>query len=94
MFDLSSKTQVNRRFRFTELYKMMAAGKEVKEDAKNISVVTLANVLSKDTMNLSSDGKVKERYSFELELVNKITPSLFITALDKSINLHTVFILK
>lgn len=94
MFELSSKTKVNKKFRFAELYKMMAAGKEVKEDAKNISSVTLANVLSKETMNLSSDGKVKEIYIFELELVNKITPSLFIAALDKSINLHTVFILK
>ena len=94
MFDLSSKTKVNRKFRLAELYKMMTADKEIKADAKNILSVVLTNVLSSDTMNLSSDGKVKEVYIFGIELAEKTIPTLFITALDKAINLHTVFILK
>ena len=94
MFDLSSKTKVNRKFRLAELYKMMGADKDIKADAKNIVSVILTNVLSQDTMNLSSDGKVKEVYIFGIELAEKTIPTLFITALDKAINLHTVFILK
>ena len=94
MFDLSSKTKVNRKFRLTELYKMMGADKDIKADAKNIVSVILTNVLSQDTMNLSSDGKVKEVYIFDIELNSKILPTLFISSLDKAINLHTVFILK
>ena len=94
MFDLSSKTKVNRKFRLAELYKMMTADKEIKADAKNILSVVLTNVLSSDTMNLSSDGKVKEVYIFDIELAEKTIPTLFITALDKAINLHTVFIFR
>ena len=94
MFELSSKTQVNRKFRLVELYKMMGADKDIKADAKNIVSVILTNVLSEDTMNLSSDGKVKEVYIFDIELNSKTLPTLFITSLDKAINLHTVFILK
>ncbi len=66
MFDLSSKTKVNRKFRLAELYKMMGADKDIKADAKNILSVVLTNVLSSDTMNLSSDGKVKEVYIFDI----------------------------
>ena len=94
MFDLSSKTKVNRKFRLAELYKMMGADKDIKADAKNIVSVILTNVLSEDTMNLSSDGKVKEVYIFDIELNSKTLPTLFISSLDKAINLHTVFILK
>ena len=94
MFDLSSKTKVNRKFRLAELYKMMGADKDIKADAKNIVSVILTNVLSGDTMNLSSDGKVKEVYIFDIELNSKTLPTLFISSLDKAINLHTVFILK
>ena len=93
MFDLSSKTKVNRKFRLAELYKMMGADKEVKSDAKNIISIVLKNVISKDTMNLSSGGKVKEIYVFDIELDKKEIPTLFISSLDKAINLHTVFIL-
>lgn len=94
MFNLSSKTIVNRKLRLAELYKMMGADKDIKADAKNIVSVILTNVLSGDTMNLTSDGKVKEVYIFDIELNTKTLPTLFISSLDKSINLHTVFILK
>ena len=94
MFDLSSKTQVNRRFRFTELYKMMAADKDIKADAKNILSVTLTNVISQETMNFTEQGKVKEIYVFAVELSDKTIPALFLSALDRAINLHTVFVLR
>lgn len=93
MFQLSSKTQVNRRFRLSELYKMISADKDVKTDAKNILSIVLKNVLSQDTMNLSAEGTVKEIYLFDITLDTKTIPSLFIFSLDKAINLHTVFVL-
>lgn len=94
MFDLSSKTKVNRRFRPTELYKLMAADKDVKADAKGILSVVLMNVLSQDTMNVSAGDKVKEIYIFDIELSSKTIPALFISSLDKAINLHTLFVLR
>lgn len=93
MFQLSSKTEVNRRFRLAELYKMMSADKDVKADAKNILSIVLKNVISQDTMNLSGEGTVKEIYLFDITLDTKTIPSLFISSLDKAINLHTVFVL-
>jgi len=93
MFELSSKTFVNKKFRLTELFRTISADKTVKADAKNVLSVTLSNVLSNETLNLSLHGTVKEIYIFDLVLSDKIVPSLFISALDKAINLHTVFII-
>lgn len=94
MFELSSKTQVSRKFKLTELYKVTSADKAVKADAANILSVMLTNVLNNDTLNLSVKGDVKEIYVFEIALTTKIAPSLFISALDKATNFHTIFILK
>lgn len=93
MFVFSSKTQVNKKFRFQELFKLMSADKAVRADAKTVLSVTLANVLSSDTLNLPANGKVKEIYVFDIELSSKTIPDLFISALDKAINLHTIFVL-
>ena len=71
----------------------MSADKAVRADAKTVLSVTLANVLSSDTLNLPAKGKVKEIYVFDIELSSKTIPALFISALDKAINLHTIFVL-
>jgi len=93
MFVFSSKTQVNKKFRFQELFKLMSADKAVRADAKTVLSVILTNVLSSDTLNLSASGKVKEIYVFDIELSAKTIPTLFISSLDKAINLNTVFVL-
>lgn len=93
MFVFSSKTQVNKKFRLQELFKQTAADKAVRADAKTVLSVTLANVLSNDTLNLPTKGKVKEIYVFDIELSSKTIPILFISALDKAINFHTIFAL-
>ncbi len=93
MFDLSSKTQVNKKFKLSELYKLIRVDKTVKADASNIASVTLTNVLNADTMNFTVTKDVKEIYVFEVILTSKSIPSLFISALDKAINFHTVFVL-
>lgn len=94
MFELIDKTVVNKRLRFTELYKIMHADKAVKADGKSISSVVLTNVISPDTMNICAGEKVKEIYFFEFTLSSKTIPALFISALDKETCLHTVFVLR
>ena len=94
MFELSSKTQVNKTFKLTELYKLVGADKTIKGDATNIFSVTLTNVLNEDTLNFSAKGEVKEIYVFEIVLNSKSIPTLFISALDKATNLHTIFVLR
>ncbi|MGN0783452.1 MAG: DUF4391 domain-containing protein [Christensenellales bacterium] len=94
MFDLNSKTKVNRKFRLVELYRLMAADKDVKVNAKCILSIMLSNVLSEDTMNVAAGDKVKEIYIFDIELCSKTIPTLFISSLDKAINLHTLFVFR
>ncbi len=93
MFDLSSKTKVNKKFKLSELYKLIRADKAVKADASNVASVALTNVLNADTMNFTLIKDVKEIYVFEIVLTAKIIPALFISALDKAVNFHTVFVL-
>lgn len=94
MFELSSKTQVDKKFKLPELYKLIGANKDVKANAKNVLSIVLTNVLSKDTMNFADSGDVKEIYVFEVTLSEKTIPAIFITALDKEISLHTIFVLR
>ena len=94
MIELSSKTRVDKRFKLNELFKLTAADKTIKDSAKNVLSVTLTNVLSKDTLNLRQTGTVKEIYVFVIELSSDVIPAPFITALDKAINLHTIFVLR
>ena len=94
MLGFSSKTEVNKRFRQSELYKVMNADKTVRADGKQVLAVTLANVLSPATLNFRTSGEVKEIYVFALDLADKVIPAVFISALDKAINLHTVFVLQ
>lgn len=93
MFKLSSKTQVDKKFKLTELYKLIQADKTVKADAANIAAVILTNILNTDTMNFTLIKDVKEIYVFEVVLTSRTIPALFISALDKAINFHTVFVL-
>ena len=94
MIELSSRTRVDKKFRLNELFKLTAADKTIKDSAKNVLSVTLTNVLSKDTLNLRQSGAVKEIYVFVIELSSDSIPAPFITALDKAINLHTIFVLR
>ncbi|MGN0805760.1 MAG: DUF4391 domain-containing protein [Candidatus Coproplasma sp.] len=94
MFSFNSNTQVNKKFRLAELYKLMGAGKEVKADAANILSVTLKNVLNNVTMNFSKVCAVKEIYVFEIILTEQTVPTLFISSLDKVTNFHTLFVLR
>ncbi len=94
MFAFNTKTQVDKKFTLRELYKVMVADKAVKADAENIVSVTLKNVLNADTLNFPKSDTIKEIYVFDIELNFKTIPALFLSALDKAINLHTVFVLR
>lgn len=91
MYKFSSKTEVNKKFKLSELFREIGANKKVIEDARAVKSVVLTNVLSKDTLNLDACDKVKEIYIFEIELSCSKVPQLFISALDRHIRLHAVF---
>ena len=91
MFAFSSRTQVDKSFRLTDLFKQINADKEVKKDAAGITGVVLKNVLSPTTLNCDPSGEIKEVYVFEITVASQYVPERFIKALDGSIKLHTLF---
>lgn len=93
MFVFSSKTQVNKKFKLSELFKLISADKSVKADARCVLSVVLSNVLSSATTNLPSKDGVREIYIFDIELSESTIPQLFISSLDKVVRFHTVFVL-
>lgn len=94
LIQLSSKTEFHQAFKMSALCKMLGASKDVRTDGRVITAVELCNVLNNETLNLQQSGAVKEIYIFKLTLAEKRIPSLFITALDKFTNFHTVFVLE
>lgn len=94
MFNFSSKTEVNTQFKFTDLYKLMNATKEVKQSALMISSITLKNVISSTTLNVKESSSMKEFYVFEIISKKREIPLIFIKELDKAIKIQTIFIIK
>ena len=94
MFQFSTKTEVNKAFKLTDLFKQMNASKEAKKDAACIEKVVLKNVLSPNTLYCEQQKSVKEVYVFEITVNTQTVPELFIKELDNSIKLHTLFVIK
>ena len=93
MIEFSSKTKVDKAFRMSELLTSIKADKTVRADAKGVRRVTLANIISNTTLNVHTEGEVKEIYVFEIEVEEDAVPQIFISALDKEIYFHTLFVL-
>lgn len=91
MFEFSSKTQVNRDLKLSELFKLMHADKSLKADAQNIKYVHMTNALSERTTGLKSDEVVNEIYVIQVLLEKEPVPYDFLRALDKTINFQTMF---
>lgn len=92
MFDLNSKTLVDREFKTKEILKMINADKDIKKDALSIEKIILTNVISEETFNMKANSLCKEIYVFNIRLKEKRIPIDFIKAFDRNIELHTYFI--
>ncbi len=91
MFEFSSRTEVNKQFKLSALFKPMNASKAAKKDATVIDKVVLKNVLSPNTMHCELCQEIKEIYVFEITVSSRCVPETFIKELDNSIKLHTLF---
>lgn len=91
MFQFSSRTEVNKQFKLSDLFKQMNASKGARKDATAIEKVVLKNVLSPNTLYCEPDKEIKEVYVFEITVSSRYVPETFIKELDKSIKLHTLF---
>lgn len=92
MFEFSSKTQVNKKFKLFDILKQIKADKEIKTDAMKINSIMLSNVINAASLNTKVDDVFKEIYIFVIDLNKNEIPKLFLEALDKNIRLHTYFI--
>lgn len=92
MFELNSKTLVDREFKTKEILKMINADKDIKKDASFIEKIILTNVISEETFNMKANSLCKEIYVFNINLKEKRIPIDFIKAFDRNIELHTYFI--
>lgn len=91
MFQFSSRTEVNKQFKLSDLFKQMNASKEARKDAAVIESIVLKNVLSPNTLYCEADKEIKEVYVFEITVSSRYVPETFIKELDNSIKLHTLF---
>lgn len=91
MFKYSEKTITNKPFKLTDLFKLMKASKEIKQDAEVISTIMLTNVLSPSTTNLTPSDNVKEIYIIRLDLKHITIPEKFIESFNKQINFQVLF---
>lgn len=94
MFSFSTKTQVNKELKIRDVLRQIGADKDIKTEAQSIKSLSLTNILNENTINCERDEKYKEIYLFLIDMKDRIIPQLFITELDKSIKLHTFFIIR
>lgn len=91
MFEFSSKTQVNRDLKLSELLKLMHADKRLKDEASVVKYIHMTTALSERTTGLKSDSVVKEIYVLQVLLTAEPVPYDFLKALDRTIQFQVVF---
>ena len=91
MFELPSSTKVERVFKIKELFKLIGADKEVKQEAQNIESIVMTNAISEQTTSLKPSKEVNEIYVIKLKLTNEKLPYEFIKLLDKSIHFQVLY---
>ncbi len=94
MFNFSTKTLVNKKFKLSDLNKQINASRECKREELSIDAVTLKNIISPKTLNTYIDKEIKEIYIIEIIMKERFIPEIFIRELDNNIKLATLFIIK
>lgn len=94
MFNFSTKTEVRKVLKLSDIFKQIGADKEIRKNAQSIKSLILNNVISKRTLNTDSESKYKEIYVFKIAVDDQNIPLEFIKKLDDSIKFPTLFILE
>lgn len=91
MFEFSSKTQVNRDLKPSEIFKLMHADKRLKDEASVVKYIHMTTALSERTTGLKPDSVVKEIYVLQVLLTAEPVPYDFLKALDRTIQFQVIF---
>ena len=91
MYEFSSKTKVDQKFKLSDLLKLIHASKEIKQEATNIESVQMTNAISQQTTGLEPSDEVNEIYIIEVTLNSESVPINFIKELDKTIQFQVLY---
>jgi len=91
MYEFSSKTKVDQKFKLSDLLKLIHASKEIKQEATNIEIVQMTNAISQQTTGLEPSDEVNEIYIIEVTLNSESVPINFIKELDKTIQFQVLY---
>lgn len=94
MYQLNSKTKVDKTFKVSDLLKKMKADKSIKAEAALVDAVILEHIINPDTIHTKNSEECKEIYVFRIKLKERQVPEQFLKKLDESIHLHTYFLLE
>ena len=88
---LNSRTQVNKEFQLGDLIKTLGLGKDIRDELKKVSSLTLTHALDTETTGLAATDAVEKIFLFELVSSHGNAPFEFLKVLDKQTQAHTVF---
>lgn len=91
MFKYSQKTEVDKVFKLSEVFKMIDASKEIKQDASVIESIKLSNILSSKSTNFEETENFEAIYIIDVVVKDKVLPKLFLDEFNKNINFQTLF---
>ena len=91
MFKFSERTEVNKVFKLNELFKIINASKEVKQDASVIESLKISNILSSESTNYEETENFEAIYIVDVVVKDKAFPKLFLDEFNKNINFQTLF---
>ena len=91
MYEFSSNTKVEQKFKISDLLKMVNTDKEIRHETSNIESVQMTNAISQQTTGLSPSDEVNEIYIIEIQLKTEAMPYRFIKALDKTIQFQVLY---
>ena len=94
MFKFSSKTEVNKQIKITDLFKTIKADKQTRAASQNVQSVTLTHVLSEATTGLKSAENITEIYFIDMVTTDKRVPIELIKAMDKTILFQVFYTIK
>lgn len=93
MFNFSSKTEINKKFKLTDIFRQINASKEARKESMIIDSIFLKYLISPKTLNCSDNVEIKELYIFEINVNTRVIPEKFIKEFDNSFKGQTMFLI-
>ncbi len=94
MKGFNSKTYIAKEIKLSAIAKELKLNKEEKDSLKCVQTLYLELVFDAERLGLKQSKEIQAIYVYKLVLKENTMPMLFIKALDKGTNAHTIFEIK